>query len=227
MCNAPATSDEHVPPQSFFAERQQGKRLLTVPACAAHNNENAGDVEYVRGILCCQYGTNATAEEVFEKAKASWDHSPKLFNRTFNGTATAEVLGGEIVEKIGVFTADLPRIKRVVKAIAHGIYYIERGHAWHGTFEVFCAFHSEKSLQGLSDGSERRGSFFCARPYALRETLHPDVFELQVHESPDELIFAMRFYGGPWMYARRRGVVLASLGQPPIARVTVRRRPSK
>lgn len=219
MCDAPATSDEHVPPRSFFPPRLQGKRLLTVPACAAHNNDNAPDVEYLRGILCCQYGTNAVAEEVLEKAKASWDHSPKLFNRTFDGTMRAEVLGGETTEEIGVFKADLPRVKRVVEAIAHAVYYIERAHAWHGTFEIFCAFHSEESIQGLPDGSERRGRFFCARPYEVRQTLHRDVFELQVHESAGELIFAMRFYGGgPWLYARRRGVVATTAGRPLIVR---------
>jgi|GEM_PF-3463721 len=219
MCDAAATSDEHVPPRSFFPERLQGKRLLTVPACATHNNSNAGDVEYVRGVLCIQYNTNATAEEVAEKAKDSWDHSPKLFNRTFDGMASAEVHGGEMVEEIGIFTVDLPRVKRVVAAIAHAIYYLERGHAWPGTFEIFCAFHSEKSLQGLPDGSEERGRFFCARPYVIRETLHPDVFELQVHESPEELIFAMRFYGGPWIYARRHGNVIASTTTALVARV--------
>jgi hypothetical protein len=50
-------------PRSFFPERLQGKRLLTVPACEPHNNSNAGDIEYVRGVLCIQYNTNATAEE--------------------------------------------------------------------------------------------------------------------------------------------------------------------
>ena len=170
-------------------------------------------------MLCIQYNTNATAEEVAEKAKASWDNSPKLFNRTFDGIVSAEVHGGEAVEEIGVFTVDLPRVKRVVEAIAHALYYLERGHAWAGTFEVFCAFHSEKSLQGLPDGSEARGRFFCARPYVVRETLHADVFELQVHESPEELIFAMRFYGGPWIYARRRGSVIASARVPMVARV--------
>jgi hypothetical protein len=219
MCAAPATSDEHVPPRSFFPERLQGKRLLTVPACATHNNSNAGDVEYVRGVLCIQYNTNATAEEVSERAEASWDHSPKLFNRTFEGMLSAEVVGGETVEEIGVFTVDLPRVKRVMEAIAHALYYLERGHAWPGTFEVFCAFHSERSLHGLPDGSERRGRLFCARSYSVRETLHPDVFELRVHASEPELIFAMRFYAGPWIYARRLGAVITSAGRPRLVRV--------
>ena len=69
MCDAAATSDEHVPPKCFFPERLQGKRLLTVPACETHNNANATDVEYVRGILCVQYGTNATAVQCTSEAE--------------------------------------------------------------------------------------------------------------------------------------------------------------
>lgn len=208
-CDAPATSDEHVPPWSFFPPRLQGKALETVPACAAHNEDNAPDVEYVRNVLAIQYGTNSVAEEVFERAKASWDHSPKLFNRTFHDFQTAEVAGAATAEEIGVFTIDLPRVKRVVEAIAYALYYREKGRAWPGRFEVFCALHSEQSLQGQPDGSEARGRFFCARPYEVHPTNHPDVWELQVHQSEQELIFAMRFYGGPWVYARRVGLIVA------------------
>jgi hypothetical protein len=212
MCEAAPTGDEHAPPQSFFPVRYQGKSLPTVPSCDAHNGANAKDVDYVRGVLCIQYGTNAIAEEVFATAQRSWDHSPKLFNRTFEGMVEAEVVGGEQTEEIGVFTIDLRRVKSVMCAIAHAVYYAERGHAWAGTFEIFCAFHSMESLQGLPDGSEKTGTWFAARPYAKRPTLHADVFEYQVHES-NELIFAMRFYGGPWIYARRVGRV-AVVAQP-------------
>lgn len=72
MCHAIPSGDEHAPPQSFFPPRYQGKSLETVPSCDQHNLANAKDVEYVRGVLCIQYGTNKTAEEVFEKAKGSW-----------------------------------------------------------------------------------------------------------------------------------------------------------
>jgi hypothetical protein len=218
VCDDPATTDEHVPPRSFFPPRLQGKRLLTVPACSTHNHGNAADVEYVRGVLCIQYGTNTTAEEVFDRAKATWDHSPKLFLRTFDDIVKAEVVGPAAVDEIGVFTIDLPRVKRVMEAIAHAIYYQERGHAWAGTFEIFCALHSEKSLQGLPDGSERQGRFLAARRYKKRETRHPDVWELQVHESDEELIFAMRFYGGPWIYARRRGAIVMATRTPILIR---------
>jgi hypothetical protein len=209
MCDGPATSSEHVPPWSFFPPRLQGKALDTVPACVAHNEANAQDVEYVRNVLTIQYGTNTVAEEVSERAKASWDHSPKLFNRTFHDFQTAEVVGAATAEEIGVFTIDLPRVKRVVEAIAHALYYLEKCRSWPGRFEVFCAFHSEHSLKGLPDGSEARGRFSSARSYDARATNHPDVWELQVHESEQELIFAVRFYGGPWLYARRIGLVVA------------------
>lgn len=213
MCNAIPTGDEHAPAQAFFPPQYQGKSLETVPSCDKHNGANAKDVEYVRGVMCIQYGTNKTGEEVFEKAKGSWDKSPKLFNRSFDGMVKAEVVNGENSEEIGVFEMDLPRVKNVMSALAHALYYREKGHAWHGNFDVFCAFHSKKSLQGLPDGSERVGNWLAARKYIPRATLHPDVFEYQIHDEA-ELIFAMRFYGGPWIYARRTGLIIASPGPP-------------
>ena len=186
------TCDEHVPPRSFFPPRLQGKALDTVPACAAHNQDNGPHIEYVRNVLAIQYGTNAVAEEVSDRAKASWDHSPKLLKRTFSDFETAEVVGAATTEEIGVFTIDLPRVKRVVEAIAHGLYCRGKGRYRPGTFEIFCAFHSEQSLPGLPDGSEARGRFLSARPYEPRMTNHPNLWELQVHASEHELIFAMR-----------------------------------
>lgn len=110
-----------------------------------------------------------------------------------------------------MFEIDLTRVKSVMPAIAHAIYYKERGHTWAGSFEIFCALRSERSLQGLADGSERIGTWLSRRKYENRPTLYPDVLEYQVHDS-DELIFAMQFYGGPWIYARRVGRIVAAPG---------------
>lgn len=141
------------------------------------------------------------------------DQSPKLFKRTFDGIMKAEVVNGEQSEEIGVFEIDLPRVKNVIAALAHAVYYRERGHAWHGTFEVFCAFHSKNSLEGLPDGSEGIGRWLADREYVGRSTLHPDVFEYQVHDEK-ELIFVMRFYGGPWIYTRRVGRIVVEISEP-------------
>jgi hypothetical protein len=82
MCAAEATTREHVPPKSFFPMSYR-ENLVTVPSCATHNHDQALDIEYVRNVIAGSYGTNAQAEQTFEVAKRSFDHSSALFHQTF------------------------------------------------------------------------------------------------------------------------------------------------
>ncbi|MER8077660.1 hypothetical protein [Acinetobacter pittii] len=61
MCNAPATTSEHVPPKCLFPEKkdialddQQSdfrKQLITVPSCDNHNGKKSKDDEYLFCLL--------------------------------------------------------------------------------------------------------------------------------------------------------------------------------
>jgi hypothetical protein len=198
VCSAPATSDEHVPPKAFFPPSYSTAKLVTVPSCATHNNDHAKDVEYVRNVICIMYGTNAAAEEVAEVAKRSWDKSDKLFYRTFRDVKRAEVDGeGEVA----VFKIDLLRVKTVVNAIAHALYYLETSTPAPGDFDVFCGFHSEKSLRGKRDDTEELGRTLAGAKYEDRPTPHPEVFQYKVHDGKYVVIFAMGFYEAVWCYA--------------------------
>lgn len=197
-CGAPATGDEHVPPESFFPPSCARKKLVTVPACAKHNNDNAKDVEYVRNVICIQYGTNTAAEEVAEVAYRSWDRSDGLFKRTFHDIKSATI---DEKEEIGVFSVDLARVKRVVAAIAQALFYLETGTTPPADHEVFCAFHSQASLQGRADGTERIGAMLSEAVYTFRATPFPEVFRYGTHRGRDVLIFAMGFYERLWCYA--------------------------
>jgi hypothetical protein len=182
---------------------------VTVPACAAHNNDNAKDVEYVRNVFCIQYGTNTAAEKVAEVAERSWDNSEGLFIRTFHDFREATV---EDEGEIGVFSGDLARVKRVVAAIAQALYFLEIGSNSPTEFEVFCAFHSLKSLQGLTDGSERIGEMLASLTYTTRPTPYTDGFGYRIHRGRDVLVFALGFYERLWCYAWFRTPPTATSG---------------
>lgn len=54
MCEATATSVEHVPPRCLFPEQKDlpsgvnlRKQLITVPSCEAHNTSKSKDDEYL------------------------------------------------------------------------------------------------------------------------------------------------------------------------------------
>jgi hypothetical protein len=170
-------------------------------------------VEYVRNTFAIQYGTNSAAAEVAEIAKRSWDHSEKLFNRTFREFGVAEVISDDGSEETGVFRFDMVRVDRVIAAIAYALFFLEKRQQWFGSFEVFCGFHSERSLQGFPDGTEARGKWFSSLPYLQRTTPYPDVFKYGMYEN-DELVFALNFYERLWVYARRTGQVLVAAARP-------------
>jgi len=134
VCGAPKTSDEHAPPECFFPEGYNSG-LVTVPSCDDHNLKLSLDVEYVRNNLCGQHGTNLVAGRVLETAKASYDNSPKLFNRTFSNVQRIEFEG----EETGAYPIDLPRLKKVMKAIAYAMYFQDFGKRHEGDFDVFSA----------------------------------------------------------------------------------------
>lgn len=62
-CGQPATTDDHIPPQTIFGENKP-KDMIEVPACKKCNNGASQDDEYFRR-LCLNLGTegNQAAEE--------------------------------------------------------------------------------------------------------------------------------------------------------------------
>jgi hypothetical protein len=132
QCGRPASGDEHAPPESFFPEGYNSG-LTTVPSCPDHNTALSKEVEYVRNALSGQHGLNLVATKVFENARASYDRSPKLFNRTFSGMRQIVMDG----EETGAYRIELPRFKKVMKAIAYAMYFHDFGVRNKGTLVCF------------------------------------------------------------------------------------------
>jgi hypothetical protein len=71
MCDAPATSREHAPPQCLFPELKEVGRdlrrgLITVPSCDAHNGAKSKDDEFMRAmILMTAAHTSEAAKNLF------------------------------------------------------------------------------------------------------------------------------------------------------------------
>jgi hypothetical protein len=194
MCDQPSSTREHVPPRSFFPK---GKRpnLWTVPSCPTHNLENNQDVEYVRNVIVTQLGTNATAENILEVAKRSWDHSPALFARTFHDFGRVTVQE----QQTGAFTFDLVRVKSVMSSVAHALAYRDFGRPYLGDWQVFCAtLRSRKPAPDWDDFRKLLGG----GAYEPVVTPHPEVFEYGIHRTkPIGLIYRLVFYGGFIVFA--------------------------
>jgi hypothetical protein len=194
MCGEPAMTREHVPPYCFYPKSKR-ENIWTVPSCERHNLDANLDVEYVRNVISYQYGTNTTAEEVFEVTKRSWEHSPKLFERTMKGFETALVDG----EETGAHPLELDRVKLVLSAIAHALAYRDFGREFIGEWRVHCSTLRSK------DPAPKWRKFrrlVESGAYNTIETPYGEVFTLGIHKTkPHGFIYRMVFYGAFVVYA--------------------------
>lgn len=187
MCHRAASTREHVPPSSFFPP---GKRtnLWRVPSCSVHNLDNSKDVEYVRNVISIQHGTNATAEEVFQVGKRSFDRSPALFQRTFQDIQGVIVDGDEV----GIFSFDLPRVKTVMSTIAHALAYRDFGRDYIGEWRILCATLHSKTPAPKWDHFRQMLMAASFEPVATPE---PEVFAYGIHGMhPIGFIYRLVFY---------------------------------
>jgi hypothetical protein len=191
-CGAFATSEEHAPPASFFPEGYD-TGLVTVPSCAEHNVNLSGDVEYVRNVICCQHGVNLVASRVFETAKGSYANSQRLFNRTFSDVRAVVVDGDET----GAFPIELPRFKRVIKAIAYAMYYHDFGRRNEGDFDVFSTSLNSRSnlYHGVPDGYENLRRILEACAFESRPVPQPKVFKYGISRHGEgQIQYKLEFY---------------------------------
>jgi hypothetical protein len=65
MCDAPATSKEHVPPKCIFPERKDSdgqylrEGLITVPSCELHNSKKSADDEFLMVSIAGLFSNNS------------------------------------------------------------------------------------------------------------------------------------------------------------------------
>jgi len=198
-CCAPKTSDEHAPPEYFFPEGYRSG-LVTVPSCDEHNCDLSEDVEYVRNIISAQRGLNWVASRVSETAKESYEHSPSLFKRTFADVRPVMVAG----EETGAFTVELPRFKRVMKAVAFAMYYHDFGRRNEGDFQIFSTTLQSRShlYHGQPDGYENLRVILEATDFKSMPVPQPKVFKYWVsHPGEGQIQYKFDFYEGFVVYA--------------------------
>jgi len=198
-CGAPATTSEHAPPECFFPEGYN-TGLFEVPSCDAHNLHLSTDVEYARNIICQQWGTNLVSYRVAETARASFEHSPDLFTRTFESVQPILVAG----EETGSFRLDMPRFKRVIRAIAFAMYYRDFGKRNDGDFDVFStSLHSRSTLyHGAPDGYERLRNILETTSFKSMPVPQPKVFKYGVsYPGEGQVHYRFEFYEAFVVYA--------------------------
>ena len=96
MCDAPATSREHVPPKCIFPDDAQFRiNLITVPSCDVHNLKKSNDDELLRHVLAYAPGNNHLALHIVEQnVMPAFDRRPRLID-TFLPNLTPLQIGNK------------------------------------------------------------------------------------------------------------------------------------
>jgi hypothetical protein len=103
MCEAPKTSDEHVPPKCLFPEQKDSpdgkdyrKNLITVPSCDIHNSAKSQEDEYFLMYMA----TNAFANQAASlhqntKLLRTLDYNPRVWAMFLEQSSPAQIVGSD------------------------------------------------------------------------------------------------------------------------------------
>jgi len=190
-CDQAATTKEHAPPRSFFPEGGRGLNLIKVPSCKVHNCDISLDVEYVRNSIVSAAGLNERGELLIDAAKRSFDHSPKLLERTFESFTDHSR-----EEQVGTYQFNLERVDKVMTAVAQALHYRDLGQKWSCRLVFVPSLKSEWSLiHKTHDGWDGVRDLFGSVSYINRPTADPKVFMYGSQAVDGGWAYRLTFYG--------------------------------
>jgi hypothetical protein len=204
MCDAEATSREHVPPLCIFPEMkdmQDGidyrQNLITVPACDTHNLKKSKDDEYLQLLLIHGYFNNPLAERQFKtKLLRTIERRPALLTQLHRENTPVVVEG---VETVAV-TIDRARFERSLEMIIRALHF----HVFKERLLQPMRIHTTLLLDMESNVAEMQNAGvknFCAGVGELTQDVapvgaNPDIFWFKYRCREHSCGWHLSFYGG-------------------------------
>ncbi|MCY7276563.1 MAG: hypothetical protein LH702_23230 [Phormidesmis sp. CAN_BIN44] len=218
-CEKLATTKDHIPPKCFFPGKKQPSsgspdyrvNLITVPACAEHNNSRSIDDEYTAAVVIM----NSRSDLASTMFKSKWVHTLLgredkgfLGKRIFSTARSAKVISNKnsilIPHKTLAISYEMKRIERVIESIARALYYVESGYQekWTNSCVIRSPNFLNRDLSYSQDAhtlDQTNQAFIHGEKYQelglTRKGLNPDIFYYQFLKSEDKnLIIRMVFY---------------------------------
>lgn len=198
MCDARATSREHVPPSCFFPSQTEigadyRKNLITVPSCEIHNSQKSHDDEFFRSIVLMFGGINHVGKHQFMgKFLRAAARAPTTYRALFQDMG--QVQQGRALQ------IDRDRLDRCVDHFARAVFFASFDMRWTATIDSHFPqmFNEIKDNQPVPHGPTRQAtdliwSFLGNQP-VLGE--NEDVFRYRIRYEPDGDVFvlAAEFY---------------------------------
>lgn len=208
MCDAPATSVEHVPPRCLFPAQKDlppgvdlRKQLITVPACDEHNGAKSKDDEYILYVLVINIPSNDVAKNHFlTKIMRAIQANPSLINQFMSKqqpVVVEDTETGQVFRTIGV-EIDRDRFCSAIEHLARALYYAEFGVKLEGEVRVHPDFllsldpEHARAINEPTEQMARAADQLFAECDPRGE--NPDVFTYRVLDGNDRCQKLMRFH---------------------------------
>lgn len=210
MCDAPATSREHVPPRCLFPEsRDVGadyrKNLLTVPSCEKHNSGKGADDEFLMVSLAGIIGNNSIGySHKFSKVNRAIRRSSfSLLNDAMKNQKwhVVEVGPNKFIDVVWG-TPDYERLLRCFDRVARGIHMAHFGRKFSGRTRTIIGYIPSDSPNPAEFQRLVRDKVAAELEGKPRLGDNPDVFTFQFTDPDQFGIFLvhLQFYGGLDVY---------------------------
>jgi hypothetical protein len=146
MCDATATSREHVPPKCLFPEQKDlpgtdlRRNLITVPACDEHNLKKSDDDQFLMVSLAGVLGNNAIGYGLrFTKIdRAARRSAGRVLRKVFtqkHAHAFLQLADSKFVEIVWG-TPDQTRLENCFRHIAHALHFHHFGSRFVGNVRI-------------------------------------------------------------------------------------------
>jgi len=209
MCDALATSGEHVPPKCLFPERKDlpygidlRKNLLKVPSCDAHNSQKSHDDEYFLYILGGSFQINEVGRNLYRtKVRRSIRRNSSVLGKIAS-TATPVSFKDPISENVVNSVAhelDANRFDNMIDRLSRAIYFCHFKEKWTYSIQYQAEFlfatvnQSDKANSRLKEITKQADEWFSAVSYYGE---NPEVFKYQILEADNSRKMRLYFYEG-------------------------------
>src|SRR5438105_3023828 len=130
-CGKPATTDDHIPPQTIFGDEKPPDRIW-VPACDDCNRGCSKDDEYFKQIsLMRGIDNNSAADEVYRSVSRALNREQaKGMRRAFYervGPLEVETPAGLYVSETAGCRMEKVRLNPVFNRIVRGLFWVHTG----------------------------------------------------------------------------------------------------
>ena len=207
MCDALATSSEHVPAKCFFPERKDlpngidlRKNLIKVPSCNAHNSLKSHDDEYFLYVLSGSYQINEIGRNLYRtKVRRAIGRNPSVLNQIASKATSVSFKdppSQNIVNTVA-HELDANRFNTIVDKLGRAIYFWHFKEKWQYKIKYQAEFlfatvnPSDAENSRLQEITKQADVWFSTAVYYGE---NPEVFKYQAVEAEKLRRIRLHFY---------------------------------